>query len=263
MKLFSLKNKLALVTGASGHLGEDMTIALAEAGAHVLVNGRNEDSVQRVVNKIKTVGFSAESAVFDVTNHNQINSFFKDRLKDEALQVIVNNVHSGTSGNIEFSRTENYRTSYEVSVVASHSIFSVALPNLRKGVELMGDASVINIASMYGIVSPDLRIYNTQEEANPPFYGAAKAALIQWTKYAACEFGHEGIRVNSISPGPFPAKSVQRNNPEFLTKLEAKVPMNRIGQPNELKGPVLFLASQASSYVNGANLIVDGGWTAW
>ena len=106
MKLFSLQNKLALVTGASGHLGEDMAIALAEAGAHVLVNGRNEDSVQRVVNKIKTVGFSAESAVFDVTNQNQINSFFKDRFKDEALQVIVNNVHSGTSGNIEFSRTE-------------------------------------------------------------------------------------------------------------------------------------------------------------
>ena len=263
MNIFSLDNKLALVTGASGHLGSDMAIALAEAGAHVLVNGRSKDSVKKVVNRIQLAGFSAESAVFDVTKQDQINTYFKNRMKDKALHVIVNGAYSGSSGNIECSSIENFRESNEVSVVASHNIFNVALPNLRKSVKQTSDASIINITSMYGLVSPDLRIYKTQEKANPPFYGTSKAALIQWTKYAACEFGHEGIRVNCISPGPFPEKSIQENTPDFITKLVAKVPINRIGQPNELKGPVLFLASQAASYVTGINLLVDGGWTSW
>ena len=263
MELFSLQNKLALITGASGHLGFDMAFALAEAGAHVLVNGRSEESVNKIVTKIKKAGLSVESAVFDVTNQDQLNSFFKNRLKDEALHIIVNNAHNGTLGGIENTGVENYRASYEIAVVAPNSIFKLALPNLRRGVELTGDASIVNISSMYGIVSPDLRIYKSLKDANPPFYGAAKAALIQWSKYAACQFGHEGIRVNCISPGPFPKSSTQKKSPEFIAKLNEKVPINRVGKPSELRGPVLFLASQASSFVTGINLLVDGGWSSW
>jgi NAD(P)-dependent dehydrogenase (short-subunit alcohol dehydrogenase family) len=116
---------------------------------------------------------------------------------------------------------------------------------------------------MYALVSPDLRVYDTAAGANPPFYGAAKAALLAWTRYAACEFGKENIRVNAISPGPFPSNKVQAENSAFVTRLAARVPMGRIGQSHEIGGPVLFLASSASSFVNGTNLIVDGGWTAW
>ena len=134
---------------------------------------------------------------------------------------------------------------------------------MRKAVQQNGEASVINLASMYAMVNPDQRIYVSAAEVNPPFYGAAKAALIQWTRYAACEFGAEGIRVNSISPGPFPSEAVQKNNPAFIEKLASKVPMRRIGLSDEIKGPTLFLASSASSFVNGTNIVVDGGWTCW
>jgi NAD(P)-dependent dehydrogenase (short-subunit alcohol dehydrogenase family) len=87
--------------------------------------------------------------------------------------------------------------------------------------------------------------------------------MIHWSKYAACEFSKEGIRINSISPGPFPSMEVQRTAPEFVARLQQKVPMGRVGQASEIMGPVLFLASSAASFVNGTNLVVDGGWTAW
>jgi NAD(P)-dependent dehydrogenase (short-subunit alcohol dehydrogenase family) len=128
---------------------------------------------------------------------------------------------------------------------------------------MTGGASVVNIASMYGSVSPDPSIYGTSGANNPPSYGAAKAGLIQFTKYAACHLAAEGIRVNCISPGPFPAKRYLDQDPEFKGRLQKKVPMGRTGDPQELQGPLLFLASDASSYVTGINLPVDGGWTAW
>jgi len=112
-------------------------------------------------------------------------------------------------------------------------------------------------------VSPDPRIYGHSGANNPPYYGAAKAALIQFTRYAACHLAEHRIRVNCISPGPFPSKKYLERDPEFRERLSAKNPMGRTGEVDELQGPLLFLASDASSYVTGANVAVDGGWTAW
>jgi len=176
---------------------------------------------------------------------------------------LINNAYVGGAGNIELCDASLYTDSYDVTVLAAHNILKAALPSLRKAVQHDGDASVINLTSMYSMVSPDQRIYESAAGVNPPFYGAAKAALLQWTRYAACEFGRECIRVNAISPGPFPADSVQKDNPGFVEKLSKKVPLGRIGQADEIKGSTLFLASSASSFVNGANIIVDGGWTCW
>jgi NAD(P)-dependent dehydrogenase (short-subunit alcohol dehydrogenase family) len=132
---------------------------------------------------------------------------------------------------------------------------------LRAAVKSNGYASIINIASMYGIVSPQQRLYSSEQQSNPPFYGASKAGLIQLTKYAACEFGKEGIRVNVVSPGPFPNKETNRRG--FIDKLCKQVPLGRVGDADEIQGPLIFLASNASSFVNGENLVVDGGWTIW
>jgi NAD(P)-dependent dehydrogenase (short-subunit alcohol dehydrogenase family) len=116
---------------------------------------------------------------------------------------------------------------------------------------------------MYGVVSPDPSIYGDSGKNNPAHYGATKAGMIQLTRYLACNLSPGRIRVNSVSPGPFPDTEVDPGIPQFYEKLAAKVPMGRTGRPQEAAAPVVFLLSEAASYVNGANLPVDGGWTAW
>ncbi|MFB9866133.1 SDR family NAD(P)-dependent oxidoreductase [Vreelandella sulfidaeris] len=259
---FSLKHRNVLITGATGYLGRAMASGLAEMGATVLINSRNRERAEEVVGKLRSEGLSALPAVFDVNDDDGVRQWFSQSI-DFPLHGLVNNAYSGASGSIETASVDQYRDSYEVSVVSAHRLLQQALPGLKLAVKSCGHASVVNIGSMYGIVSPDQRVYQDKITANPPFYGAAKAALLQWTRYAACEFGNEGIRVNSISPGPFPSESIQLSNPGFVTALASKVPMGRIGQAAEVQGPLTFLISDASSFVNGANLVVDGGWTCW
>lgn len=260
--LFSLVGKTVLITGATGHLGVAMANAVAAAGAHVLVNSRSRQRGTLLVDELSKQGFSAELAVFDVSDETQVREYMATFAPRE-LHVLINNAYTGSGGTIETSSGEAYINAYEVSLVAAHNILKHALPAMRRAVRSAGEASVINLGSMYGMVSPDPGVYDTAAGTNPPFYGAAKAAMIHWSKYAACEFSKEGIRINSISPGPFPSMEVQLTAPEFVARLQQKVPMGRIGQASEIMGPVLFLASSAASFVNGTNLVVDGGWTAW
>ena len=262
MRIFSLEGKTALITGATGHLGSAMAFILAEAGAHVLINSRSLIRSEKLVLALQSAGHSAESAVFDVTSNNEVMQFVS-KYDGRQIHILINNAYVGGAGSVELSNTESYSTSYDVTMVAAHRLVQNLLPNFRLAVKKTGDASVINMASMYALVSPDQRIYASKSGVNPPFYGAAKAALLHWTKYAACEFGKEGIRVNAISPGPFPTEEVQRLNPDFILELGKKVPMGRIGNAQEIKGPSLFLASSAASFVNGANVVVDGGWSCW
>jgi len=260
--MFSLSGKTALITGASGYLGSVMAEGMAKAGAVVYLNGRNHENINAMVSKLVERGLDVKSAVFDVTKRDEIESFF-DGFESEYLDIVVNNAYAGAAGTVETVLAEDYLLSYDVAMIATHNLVQMALPYLRSAQKKNGDASVITIASMYGVVSPDLRIYSSKEEANPPMYGAAKAALIQWTKYAACEFAEEGIRFNCISPGAFPSEDVQEANKPLVSKIINKIPMARVGVPEDIVGPLIFLASSSSSYVTATNLIVDGGWTAW
>lgn len=260
--IFDLAGRTALVTGATGHLGRAMAKALAQAGAHVLVNGRKAETCEALAAELRAAGHQATAAAFDVADETAVAGFLA-ACPAERLDCLVNNAYAGGGGTVETAAAEDYRRAFEVSVVAAQGLLRLSLPRLRAAVATCGDASVINIASMYGIVSPNPGNYATPAGTNPPFYGAAKAALVQFTRYAACEFGAEGIRVNAIAPGPFPAPAVQRAAPEFVARLTAHVPMKRMGAAGEIGGPVVFLASSAASFVNGAVLAVDGGWTSW
>ncbi|MFW7378390.1 MAG: SDR family NAD(P)-dependent oxidoreductase [Oligoflexus sp.] len=261
-EIFSMREKTALVTGATGYLGTAMSTILAESGAHVIVNSRSPEKANKLVDHLVSKGYSAEPAIFDITSKVDIENYFRSR-DGLPLHVLINNAYSGKGGTVQSSTGDDYLTSFNIAVTSAHNLIQIALTALRKAVLLSGDASIINISSMYALVSPVQTIYDDSKSTNPPFYGSAKAALLQLTRYAACELGNEGIRVNAISPGPFPSQKVQQDNPEFIARLKEKVPMNRIGSSHEISGPVLFLASSASSFVNGANIIVDGGWTCW
>ena len=241
-----------------------MARGLAEAGAHVILAGRNEAKLKILADELGAEGLKADAVILDVRDAVSVQQAFTHiARKHKRLHVLVNNAYEGDSGTMDTSSAESFAKAYEVAVIGAFRCIVAAKPLLIAAVRETGHASVINIASMYGIVSPDLRIYDSREESNPPFYGAAKAALIQLTRYAACEYAKEGIRVNAISPGPFPKPEVRAQHPEFYQRLCAKTPLGRMGEPEELKGVLVFLASDASTFITGANVVVDGGWTAW
>jgi NAD(P)-dependent dehydrogenase (short-subunit alcohol dehydrogenase family) len=256
--IFSLKNTISLVTGATGYLGKAMCFALAEKGSKVYVNGRNQEKILSLVQELRNFGFEAEIAVFDIQNETEIENFFKE-FKESKLNILVNNAYSGKSGSIETATSSDFMNSYEVSVVAAFLMAKNSLKLFNSTPE-NETKSIINISTMYGMVSPDLSIYADKKSCNPPFYGAAKAGLIQFTKYAATEFSSLGIRVNSICPGPFPGDEALKNE-VLMKKIKDKTLLGRLGTPEEIKGAVLFLASSASSFVTGSNIVVDGGWT--
>jgi len=262
---FRLDGRVALLTGAAGHLGRFMAQALAQAGAHVVLNGRNSAALEALLQEISGRGLACSIACFDVTDESAVREHVARIAKTHGrLDVLVNNASSGSPGTLETAKATDFEQIYRVNVIGAFQLLQCALPILREAAShRQGGASVVNISSMYGSVSPDPAIYGTSGANSPPYYGAAKAALLQFTRYAACHLAADRIRVNCISPGPFPAEHYLQRDPDFAGRLQAKTPMRRTGDPSELQGPLLFLASDASSYVTGVNLAVDGGWTAW
>ena len=241
-----------------------MARALSSAGAHVYVNGRKKAEVTELVEELRSQGAKASAACFDITDCEAVSSAIAEIGREHGrLDVIVNNASAVRTGSLENIEAADFEQVYRVNVIAAFEILKAALPLLSAAGKVTAGASVVNIASMYGSVSPDPSIYGNSGANSPPSYGAAKAGLIQFTRYAACHLAAERIRVNCISPGPFPAKRYLDQDSEFQSRLQKKVPMGRTGDPQELQGPLLFLASDASSYVTGVDLPVDGGWTAW
>ncbi len=262
---FRLDGRVAFLTGATGHLGRSMAKALAGAGASVVLNGRRRDALEALAAELVSQGNQASLACFDITDENAARSHVSEiGERHGRLDILVNNATSGRPGTIDSATAEDFDQVYRVNVVAAFQLLQLSLPLLKESAkQTVGGASVINIASMYGSVSPDPSIYGVSGANSPPYYGAAKAGLIQLTRYAACHLAPDRIRVNCMSPGPFPAAHFLERDRAFGDRLSAKVPMRRIGNPAEIQGPLIFLASDASSYVTGADLAVDGGWTAW
>jgi len=254
--MLTLAGRIAFITGASGHLGSAMAHALAQAGAHVVLNARRIAPLENLCGKLTDEGLKASIAPFDIMDPDARRHALKSLPR---LDVLINNAYTGRPGPLESATHEDFARAFESGVTAAFDMTRAALPALRAS----GRASVINIASMYGHVSPDPALYGDSGLNSPPWYGAAKGALIQLTRYLACHLAPDNIRVNAISPGPFPRTEISEAKSDFIARLAAKVPMKRIGEAHEIAGPVLFLAGDNSSFVTGINLPVDGGWTAW
>lgn len=254
--LFDLRGSPVLVTGGYGHLGAGMCKGLADHGAHVHVLGRSE---QRFVEVFGASDQLIHFVYCDISDRAAIrDAFLAVRKSEGSIGALVNNaIYTEGQEPLALSDSEWARTLDGV-VSSVYRCISEAVPHFRDA----GGGSIVNIASMYGMVSPDFSLYSESPAfLNPPHYGAAKAAVIQLTKYFAWYLGSEGIRVNAISPGPFPSPAVQADQ-GFVDRLSSKTALKRIGRPDDLAGAVVFLTSAASSYVTGHTLVVDGGWTA-
>jgi gluconate 5-dehydrogenase len=254
--LFRLDGKTAFVSGSRGHLGQAMVWALANAGAHVILNGRDDAALAACESGLQRQGLSVERAAFDVTDIAAVRAFFGGLGR---LDILVNNAVVMQVKSFSALEPQDFAATYASAVTTAFESTRAALPALKAAVASSGDASVINIASMYGQVSPDARLYDDPAAQSPFHYGPAKAGLLQLTRHLAAELGGDRIRVNALLPGPFP----HRVESAFGARLASRTMLNRLGQAHEIGGPLLFLASPAASFVTGASLNVDGGWTAW
>ncbi len=255
-RLFSLDGRAALITGGGGHLGSAMARGLAAAGATVWCAGRRAGPLEETRDQLRAEGYAAEALPLDVTDASAVAEALG---QIGPLSILVNNAHSGKTGTIQSGTPEDYANAFSVAVTAAATLAQAATAPLAAS----GHGSIINVASMYGLVSPDPAIYGDTGHNSPPWYGAAKGGLIQLTRYLAVHLAPQNIRANAIAPGPFPKPQVKETMAALWATLETKTPLGRLGNPEELMGAVQFLASDASSFVTGVTLPVDGGWTAW
>jgi NAD(P)-dependent dehydrogenase (short-subunit alcohol dehydrogenase family) len=260
-QLLSLKGKTAVVTGGAGYLGTAISETLAELGANLVLASRDQAKCQKMCEEIVRLNAGSVQAValeLDVLKKGSATKFFAQVHEHfPAVDILVNNAWSGNKNSWESITDEDWEHDVNMSLNSVFRLTKAAFPDLKatRGV-------ILNIASMYGHIGPDYRIYDGKEFANPPSYGAAKAGVIQFTRYLASFLSPHGIRVNALSPGAFPHPPTQKHD-GFMQRLASKNPMNRIGQPEELKGAVALLCSDAGSYITGQNLCVDGGWAIW
>jgi gluconate 5-dehydrogenase len=256
--LLSLRGKVALITGATGHLGSAMAAALAEAGTSVIASSRRLESAQAAAAALPVVADAKHFAVaIDHTDERSIRDGFATAVeKAGRIDVLVNNGHEA----IGVDWTSVTAAQFNRHMVNATGYFLLARHLREHAVARGGGGSVIMIGSMYGVVGSYPDAYEGVAVASPVAYHALKGGIVHMTRHLAVYWAKDGVRVNCLSPGPFPTDRV---SPEMVRRLTDKSPMKRMGRPDELKGPLVFLASDASSYMTGQNLIIDGGWTAW
>ncbi len=257
--LFNLTGKVAIVTGASGWLGSAMSHALAEAGATLVVTSRSEEKAKEFAATLTGEGHIGLGFAQDDTD--SIPSFL-EQVIERVGQVdrLVNNAYGGTAPDIDDATAEDFDKAYHTGVT-SYFLLARAVANHLKSRSAAG--SIINIASMYGVVASYPEAYEDLPINSPATYHGLKGGLVHLTRHLAVYWAKDKIRVNAISPGAFPSEKVKGTMPGFIERLEQKVPLGRMGNPHELKGLVVLLASDAGSYLTGQNILVDGGWTAW
>jgi len=255
-ELFDLTGRVALVTGAAGHLGSILAQALAEAGATVVVASRDAKRGEAARSALPDAG-RHHAVVLDQLDESSLQRGFDDAVRQAGqIDILVNNGHETVTADLvnvtgeQFSRQLANATGYFLlaRLVHDHACGRQA------------GASIVMLGSMYGLVGSYPDAYAGIGPASGVAYHALKGGVVQLTRHLAVYWAADNVRVNCLSPGPFPGPQAA---PEMIERLKTKSPLGRMGAAAELKGPLLLLASDAGSYITGQNLVVDGGWTAW
>lgn len=257
-ELFNLTGKVALVTGGSGYLGRAMCETLALAGASVVVSSRDQDRANSVATRLPAVNESRHFGVqLDHLDENSAADGF-DAAVDAAgkVDILINNGQQGHALDLTNVTAEAFSKDLQNAT----GYFLLARRLHDHVVERGASAAIVMIGSMYGVVGSYPDAYDGICVASPVQYHALKGGIIHMTRHLSVYWAKDGVRVNCLSPGPFPSDAAPK---EMVERLKKKSPMGRMGVPEELSGALLLLASDAGSYITGQNLLVDGGWTAW
>ena len=270
MQKFSLNGQTALVTGGAGLLGRQFTLALGQAGANVVVADFNLDAAQRHTQVLLEEGVSAQAIKVDVTKPESTTKMVEQAVsKFGRLDIIVNsaaldpkfdpeNIGDQSSNAFETYPLKSWQEAVDVNLTGMFLACQAAARQMVK----QNYGVMINICSIYGLVGPDQRLYqhpDGPQQYKPVYYSVSKAGVLGLTRYLATYYSGKPIRVNALTPGGV----YNQHDEDFLRAYSAKTVLGRMAALDELSGAIVFLASEASSYMTGANLIVDGGYTAW
>jgi len=251
-EMFDLQGEAAIVTGGAQGLGREMAMALAEVGADVVVADVNFDGAKKTAQAICELGPKGIAVKVDVTRINDVKKMTEKAVSTFGkIDILVNNAGIVNNHPAEKLSTSDWDKLMEINM---KGVFLCAR-EVGKVMIRQKKGNIINIASMSGLI-----VNKPQPQMH---YNASKAAVNMITKSLAAEWARHNIRVNAISPGYMGTVMVHKAMPKYGKGWLPLIPMGRIGRPEEIKGPVVFLASEASSYVTGAVLVMDGGYTVW
>lgn len=270
-EVFNLRERTVLLTGATGFLGRTMAQALLVNGANVIALIRSDAKGGQLRDQLKEgTGRDLKCYVADFYDRAALRGTLEQAASEcGRIGVLINNAYDfsvGTgfnhpSGRLETLSEDQYFHGMESGIYWAF----LASQIIGKHMIERGGGSIINVGSMYSIIAPDPRLYENTSLFNPPTYSISKAAILGLTRYVASVWGRYNVRCNAILPGAFPNTSGESSNSVkdqmFLNRLTAKTVLGRVGQPSDLIGAILFLASDASSYITGQSIVIDGGWT--
>jgi NAD(P)-dependent dehydrogenase (short-subunit alcohol dehydrogenase family) len=262
MNIFRIDQKVALVTGGAGYYGKPICLALAEAGATVIIASRSVNKCKQFAQLLRKKGYVAEGIHLDLGNESSITKVIKSVVEQYGrIDILVNNAVSREGfKNLEDLDKESLEASQAINSTGLMLITKAAIGFMRR----QGSGNIINIGSIQGVTGPHFPVYGNTGMTSPINYTYDKWGMVGFTKWIANYYGKFNIRANCISPGgygPGVAESIGEN--EFVANYKKLTPLGRFANDDDIKGPVVFLASEASAYVTGHNLLVDGGWTSW
>lgn len=260
MDRFRIDGKIAIVTGGAGYFGKPISKALAEAGAQVIIASRDKKKCEDYAAGLIEEGLKAEGMSLDLTNEKSIESFVKKVYKKYgAIDILVNNAVSreGMKDLEELSKAD-----IESSQIVNTTGLMLLTKSVVKIMRKQRAGNIINVSSIQGAVGPNFPVYGNTGMSSPVNYTYDKWGMIGFTKWLANYYGKFNIRANCISPGGY-GPGIDTGKNEFIENYKRLTPLGRFAEDEDIKGPVIFLASDASRYVTGHNLLVDGGWTNW
>jgi len=271
---FGLSGKWALITGGAGLLGKEHALALLEAGANVVLWDINEENLIKVTNQLKR-DFSEQSvnmSVVDISKEDEVFEYCKKLdLQGVVISILINNAainpkYTVENKGVKFSRVENLSLddwNYQISVGLTGAFICSKYFGAKMAINKSG--VILNISSDLSVISPDQRLYKVSgtvensQPVKPITYSVIKSGLVGMTKYLATYWSASGVRVNALSPGGV----YEDQNEDFVKKISDLIPLGRMAKSNEYKSAVQFLCSDASSYMTGQNIVIDGGRSVW